>query len=816
MYFRRLLLITALVMSALPLIAQIRSARTAPPPEDLFQALPNKSAPTELTAELAEFALFTADAETYASLHDAAPMSWTLDLPATQLYPAGLSLRLERNDFLRYDFRLRSASTGTEIPRADLGAHYRGEVVGQPGSKVSLSLLDDELRATLNLPNGERLALGKVQGQQKSAPTSTYVLFPDRQLLQRQDLDCATADTGLPYTGKELAPPGEGKSVGGCVDIFFEVDYDIFSDKGSVIAAAQHVVANFNEVSILYGQIGVNLRISEMLVWDRISPYAGSSSSAMLTQFQSIRTSFNGDLAQLVSYQASGGIAVLNGLCHPLNAAKLSFSSIRSNFAAVPVYSWSTMVIAHELGHLMGSQHTHACVWNGNGTAIDGCPGFTEGSCGTPSYPANGGTIMSYCHLSPAGINFLNGFGPQPSAVMANRVAAAQGCVQATCDTPPPPPPPPGGGGGEEEEPPYIKTCPAQTVFVNLTLDDFGMETTWKIRSEAGQVFASGGPYPKKQKGRIVRDTVCVPNGCYLFEIKDSDFDGICCDYGNGRFELIDSSGTVFGRGSAFDTLQIIDFCLPDLPPAGDDCVEINFVQQRVTPYGTNQDVGTQTILDQGRTLSIQRNAWKKIDLSYNITPSTVLSFWFRSTKEAEVNGIGFDDNDVISANLTFRLYGTQNWGIGNYDDYPGNGEWKYYEIPVGQFYTGEAIYLFFVADHDVGTSDGNSYFRDVQVSEGPPCRTAGLPASLEGPNAGESLQLLPNPASTRVQVLLPAGRAVRNYQVIDLTGRTVLTGETSAAHLEFSVASLPPGTYVFRYDDGTGSGSSQRFTVVR
>ncbi|MBC6994428.1 M12 family metallo-peptidase [Neolewinella lacunae] len=806
-------------MSTLSLTAQIRSAHTALPPGELFRALTNKSAPAELLAELNDFALFTADAETYASFRDAAPQSWTLDLPGSQLYPAGLTLRLERNDFLRHDFRLRSASTGVEIPRANLGAHYRGEVLGQPGSQVSLSLLDDELRATLNLPGGERLALGKVQGQQKSAPVATYVLFPDRQLLQRQELDCATADTGLPYTGKELAPPGAEKSAGGCVDIFFEVDYDIFFDKGSVMATAQHVAANFNEVSILYGQIGVNLRISEMLVWDRISPYAGSTSSAMLTQFQSIRTSFNGDLAQLLSYQASGGIAVLNGLCHPLNAAKLSFSSIRSNFAAVPVYSWSTMVIAHELGHLMGSQHTHACAWNGNGTAIDGCPGFTEGTCGTPSYPANGGTIMSYCHLSPAGINFLNGFGPQPSAVIANRVAAAQGCVQATCNTPPPPPPPGGGTGGdddeEEEDPPYIKTCPAQTVFVNLTLDDFGMETTWRIRSEAGQVVASGGPYPKKQKGRVVRDTVCVPNGCYLFEIKDSDFDGICCDYGNGRFELIDSSGTILGRGSDFDTLQIVDFCLPDLPPAGEDCLEIDFIQQPVTSYGTNQDAGTQSILDQGRTLFIQRNAWKRVNLSYTITPSTVLSFWFRSTKEAEVNGIGFDDNDVISSNLTFRLYGTQNWGIGNYDNYPGNGQWKYYEIPVGQFYIGEAVYLFFTADHDVGTRDGNSYFRDVQISEGPPCRTASLPENLAEPDAQESLQLLPNPASSRVQVLLPAGKEVRSYQVIDLTGRTVLSGETGTDRLEFSVASLPPGTYVFRYDDGTG-GDSQRFTVVR
>ena len=82
MHLRSLFLITALVMSTLPLAAQVRSARTALPPEDLFQPLTNKSAPAELLAELAEFSLFTADAETYASFRDAAPM---VPAPALEL-----------------------------------------------------------------------------------------------------------------------------------------------------------------------------------------------------------------------------------------------------------------------------------------------------------------------------------------------------------------------------------------------------------------------------------------------------------------------------------------------------------------------------------------------------------------------------------------------------------------------------------------------------------------------------------------------------------------------------------------------------------
>ena len=87
----------------------------------------------------------------------------------------------------------------------------------------------------------------------------------------------------------------------------------------------------------------------------------------------------------------------------------MGYAGINSSYADVPTYSWTVDVIAHELGHLFGSQHTHACVWNGNNTAIDGCY-TTEGNCGNPGEP-NKGTIMSYCHLGP-GKDLSLGFGP--------------------------------------------------------------------------------------------------------------------------------------------------------------------------------------------------------------------------------------------------------------------------------------------------------------------------------------------------------------------------------------------------------------------
>ena len=158
----------------------------------------------------------------------------------------------------------------------------------------------------------------------------------------------------------------------------------------------------FNQVATLYANENINLRLSGLFLWDVPSPYTGSDYN-MLTQFGAQRQTIKGDIGQLVSYKGRGGIAWLNGVCSSSTRFKLSFGSALKSFQNVPAFSWNVMVMAHELGHILGSQHTHACVWNGNSTALDGCAGVTEGGCALPPLPPNGGTIMSYCHNTSIG-----------------------------------------------------------------------------------------------------------------------------------------------------------------------------------------------------------------------------------------------------------------------------------------------------------------------------------------------------------------------------------------------------------------------------
>lgn len=837
------------------------------------------------------------------------PEAIKLELPSAR--QSKMEVELVRVNLFSSGFSVyeSSASGPAEL---EGGLHYRGVLKGEEGSIASLSVFENELMGLVSSPSRGNLVLGKLDGAEWNGE---HVMYNDDELAHLQGVYCDTEDTGRSYTADELTAPVEMRGPGDCVRVYFEVDYDIYQDKGGTTGAVNYVSAIFNEVATLYANENINVSISEIFVWDQPSPYTGTSSSKMLSQFQSVRNSFNGDLAQLLSYKASGGIAVVSGFCRSNPALRMSFSSIGSSFRQVPDYSFTVMVVAHELGHLMGSQHTHACVWNNNNTAIDGCAGFTEGGCPNPGVPSNGGTIMSYCHLTSSGINFSLGFGNQPGNVIRNGVANAS-CLTACSD---------GGGGGDGGDggsncteipltlsivldnygsettwqlqnesgsvlagggpysngnagqtvtrelcvpdgcykfvindaygdgiccgygngsykltdasgsilasgsnfgasettdfctngapPPDDSGCNGKEYTLSLTLDDYGRETTWTLKNSSGSTIASDGPFDNKLSGQTLTETFCLPEGCYVFEILDAYGDGICCNYGNGSFQLVDDQGNTIASGGNFGAGKRVEFCTSgDGGGGGGSCTPIDFTAFSINSYGGNQDQGSYELLTNGAVLKIQDNAWKAITLDYNITENTVIEFEFRSTREGEIHGLGFDDNSSISSGLTFNLFGSQSWGINDFKNYPGDGNWKAYSIPVGQYYTGLADRLFFVADHDGSPFDGNSFYRNVRIHEGGGCEGQLAEAETTILNieelAPDALDIFPNPVSDQLTLRFngkEAGNA--QLQIFNLMGqeisRRVLDVREGPNVNLLPVNQLPKGTYYLRLNNG-------------
>ncbi len=218
------------------------------------------------------------------------------------------------------------------------------------------------------------------------------------------------------------------------------------------------------------------------------------------------------------------------------------------------------------------------------------------------------------------------------------------------------------------------------------------------------------------------------------------------------------------------------------------------------------QDWGaTVTAQDANQTVQIQGNGWKKMPFAYNITATTVLEFDFRSDRQGEVHGIGFDNDDFATTNRSFQLYGTQSWGFNNYQNYSTAGEWQHYRIPVGEFFTGAMSYLTFIHDQDVWFPNANSLFRNIQVYENvaePLEFTVGSFSGVKSfsnsvTQGGSShLYRFTVNQTSDFNLVLEGLKTNADVKLLDAQGKVMQVGNRSGTTAELLYETLLPGQY--------------------
>ncbi|WP_438426342.1 M14 family zinc carboxypeptidase [Aquimarina macrocephali] len=106
-------------------------------------------------------------------------------------------------------------------------------------------------------------------------------------------------------------------------------------------------------------------------------------------------------------------------------------------------------------------------------------------------------------------------------------------------------------------------TSSTYDVKLRITFDNYPEETSWEIKDANNQVVHSGGTYPSQPDGSTLNITKTLDVGCYTLVLKDSYGDGICCSYGNGSYELTNStSGAVLASGASFTSEDTKNFCV--------------------------------------------------------------------------------------------------------------------------------------------------------------------------------------------------------------------------------------------------------------
>lgn len=91
-------------------------------------------------------------------------------------------------------------------------------------------------------------------------------------------------------------------------------------------------------------------------------------------------------------------------------------------------------------------------------------------------------------------------------------------------------------------------------IVIELMQDKFGNETRWQITTDDNTVVASGGPYEYFFGQSVATELHEIPlqlplNQCLKFTITDDIGNGICCNYGEGYYKIIDGHGNTIVDG---------------------------------------------------------------------------------------------------------------------------------------------------------------------------------------------------------------------------------------------------------------------------
>ncbi|CAA7386888.1 T9SS type A sorting domain-containing protein [Chryseobacterium fistulae] len=339
-----------------------------------------------------------------------------------------ITIELLKNNIFTDHFRVQTNEG--KIISYNPGVYYQGIVKGDFNSIVAFSFFENDVVGIASTPELGNIVVGKVKN------SDDFVSYSESKLTGKNPFICGVDEF---KTQDKLNGSPDLKSVNknvamsqNCVRVYYEICFAAYQNNNSDITTVTNwLTAIHNNIATLYYNDDIKTALSEIFVWVTQDPYTGTPNDN-LNNFRNTRLTFNGDLAHLINSPSTTSVAYLNSLC---TEYRYAYSGVSQTYSNVPVYSWTVGAMAHEMGHGLGSPHTHACAWNGNNTAIDGCgaqAGYNEGCSGV--IPSSG-TIMSYCHLiQGVGINFSYGFGPQPAQLIRNTIDT-KACLGTDCTT---------------------------------------------------------------------------------------------------------------------------------------------------------------------------------------------------------------------------------------------------------------------------------------------------------------------------------------------------------------------------------------------
>ena len=366
------------------------------------------------------------DAAALASLRSAGDAPFSVpDFPVSPGARATVVLR--RFGIAAPDARMRvTGPTGDELrPLPDV-AHFSGHVDGEPDSLVYVGARPDGLTAFVRSSAGSAY-VGPDEARKGYVVRDAAAPANDRY--DRSGWRCG--EDGLQETPSTRSTPAvgtaEAKAAPATPDVtgfqkatvIVETDQELLANfAGDADAMTAYALSLFAQMALIDERdVQFHFTVSEVHVWNTADPWDGPLTGDQLTQLGTWyhanrpKATFPRATVHLLSgLPVTGGVAWRPALCIDDFEVGSSGSGVWGGaygvsqvFGNYPANQWDLHAITHEIGHNLGSQHTHCYV-----PAIDHCySGEVDGgvACyvGPTSVPPGGGTVMSYCNLLPGG-----------------------------------------------------------------------------------------------------------------------------------------------------------------------------------------------------------------------------------------------------------------------------------------------------------------------------------------------------------------------------------------------------------------------------
>ncbi len=417
-------------------------------------------------------------------LEDAAlqlPLAGTLRLEGLQLETKGTpaTAELERFRVFAPDAQivLHGADGDTYLP-VPRNAYFRGQIVGDPGSRVVFSVLETGGARGLITRGGRTWIMGNAKGAKAASYALTVREIAPGELAGRS-FSCDTdllppPPAQLPLIAAGPVPGNKAVTASYTARVAYETDRE-YLDKfdGNTTSATNYIGDLTAHASTIYGtEVDTTWQVASVSLWSSSDPWTQQNRRSCLlfefSRYWNQRNPMPGTPVRTVAHllnatDTNGGEAFFDGLCRhgwSLDSSDAGCSltpaiddyggsygvsgGIRGDFDINdPQSVWDIVVLVHEVGHNFNSPHTH-CYGNigGSPDPIDPCSradcGYSGCWCGAPSLPLGCpgegqgcGTIMSYCPELPGGnanvaLTLGAPVGGHPYGVMPERVPNLQ------------------------------------------------------------------------------------------------------------------------------------------------------------------------------------------------------------------------------------------------------------------------------------------------------------------------------------------------------------------------------------------------------